>query len=191
MVEEKNLIGLLDTHLSRYYKYRCRCFSGEGLHLIILALNKRRNIMKNLTKHTTNPFDFFQQTANDLFSFDFFQMEKPLRENPSYPPYNIAKSNDGSEYTINMAVAGLNKDDIDVYIKNDRLNIEYDASESEDNESENFVYKGIAKRSFKTMFTMPKNSEISDCSLTNGMLSVKIKKNETKPEDNVKRIPIN
>ena len=137
-----------------------------------------------------DPFEFFKTSGNDLLGFDTFtSFDKPLKQNPSYPPYNITQSDDGSEYTITMAVAGLNKDDIDVTVRDGFLHVEYEASDRQTENKGHFIYEGIAKRAFRTKFRLPKNSEISDCALTNGMLSITIQKTKSE-EDDVKRIEI-
>ena len=135
--------------------------------------------------------EYFGKTVGDFFGSDFFRNEYPLKEGiANYPPYNVVRSEDGKKYTISLAMAGLDKDDIDVTVSNNKLTISYEGTEKEEEENQTFIYQGIAKRSFKKIFPIPKNAEVTDCSLTNGMLSITIEKDESNYDD-FKRIEIN
>ena len=60
---------------------------------------------------------------------------------PTYPPYNIKKTDDYT-YLIEIAVAGFDKSDIDIELKEDSLIV----SGKTDEDSSTFLYKGIANR---------------------------------------------
>ena len=87
----------------------------------------------------------------------------------SYPPYNIEKVND-SEYKLTFAVAGFSEKDISVTQKENTLNISGDtgfgASEKE------YLYKGIAERTFKQSFKLSEHMNVKDAKLKDGMLNI-------------------
>lgn len=85
----------------------------------------------------------------------------------NYPPYNIAKVDD-NKYVIEMAVAGFGKQNINIELANNVLVI---SGESNSDDS-NYVYKGIADRSFTRQFNIADTVEIKNAELINGMLKV-------------------
>ena len=95
-----------------------------------------------------------------------------VSNNQGYPPYNIRK--DGEiKYFIEMAVAGLSEDDLEVELKESVLQIR--SKQSTEDEA-NYVHRGIAKRTFERSFTLSDDIVVKGCDLTNGMLTVELEK---------------
>ena len=90
----------------------------------------------------------------------------------SYPPYNIRKDGD-SKYFIEMAVAGLSEDDLEVELKEGMLSVR--SKQSTEDES-TYVHRGIAKRTFERAWTLSDDIVVKGCNLTNGMLTVELEK---------------
>jgi molecular chaperone IbpA len=88
----------------------------------------------------------------------------------SYPPYNLKK--DGDDYIIELAVAGLNEEDITVNVENGVLTVESTTDKSD----EDFLYQGIAKRSFKRCWTLSDDIIVKGAALDAGMLTIKMEK---------------
>ena len=98
---------------------------------------------------------------------------------PQYPPYNLIK--DGETYTIEMAMAGLTDQDIDIVLEERVLTISYDKTEET---RENLVHQGLAQRSFKKSFNLADDIEIKKATLKNGLLSIEMERiipDEKKP----------
>ena len=89
-----------------------------------------------------------------------------------YPPYNIRKDGE-TKYFIELAVAGLSEDDLEVELKEDVLEIR--SKQSTEDEA-NYVNRGIAKRSFHRSFTLSDDIVVKGCGLVNGMLTVELEK---------------
>ena len=89
-----------------------------------------------------------------------------------YPPYNIRKEGD-TKYFIELAVAGLSEDDLEVELKESVLEIR--SKQSTEDEA-NYVHRGIAKRSFQRSFTLSDDIIVKGCGLVNGMLTVELEK---------------
>jgi molecular chaperone IbpA len=89
-----------------------------------------------------------------------------------YPPYNIRKDGD-IKYFIEMAVAGLSEEDLEVELKESVLQIR--SKQSTEDEA-NYVHRGIAKRTFERAFTLSDDIVVKGCDLTNGMLTVELEK---------------
>jgi len=86
---------------------------------------------------------------------------------PNYPPYNIVKV-DENKYVIEMAVAGFGKQNLDIEINDGTLVISGQSNQSD----EDYVYKGIADRSFTRKFSIADTVEIKNADLINGMLKI-------------------
>lgn len=127
--------------------------------------------MTNLITRT--PFDVFKDMDKYFVGFDdqWSRMTKLhdefARNVPNYPPYNIYKSDD-NKYTIELAVAGFGKQDIELQLEEDHLIIK--GSLKDDTQS--FLYKGIATRAFTRSFVIDDNVVVNGASLINGMLKV-------------------
>jgi len=89
-----------------------------------------------------------------------------------YPPYNIRKEGD-IKYFIELAVAGLSEDDLEVELKESILEIR--SKQSAEDEAD-YVHRGIAKRSFMRSFTLTDDIVVKGCALINGMLTVELEK---------------
>ena len=87
---------------------------------------------------------------------------------PNYPPYNIRK-NDENHYTIQIAVAGFGQQDIDIEMTNGKLIVR---GEMKTDESNDFLFKGIANRAFTRSFVLNDEIEVKDAEMFNGMLKI-------------------
>ena len=95
-----------------------------------------------------------------------------VTNNQGFPPYNIRKDGD-IKYFIEMAVAGLSEEDLEVELKESVLQIR--SKQSTEDEA-NYVHRGIAKRTFERSFTLSDDIVVKGCDLTNGMLTVELEK---------------
>ena len=76
---------------------------------------------------------------------------------PSYPPYNIERTGENT-YRITMAVAGFDESEISIEAQAHALNVK--GEKSEDNaEGSEFLYRGIAKRTFERRFQLADHVE--------------------------------
>jgi molecular chaperone IbpA len=96
-----------------------------------------------------------------------------VTNNQGFPPYNIRRDGD-TKYFIEMAVAGLSEEDLEVELKESVLEIRSKQSTTED--EANYVHRGIAKRTFERSFTLSDDIVVKGCDLTNGMLTVELEK---------------
>ena len=103
-----------------------------------------------------------------------------------YPPYNIKQVKE-NKYVIEMAVAGFTKSDIDITLDGKKLTIKGTAKEED--QLENYLYRGLANRAFERTFTLHDQVEIKDAELVNGMLKVWLE-NIIKTQDAIKKISI-
>jgi len=105
-------------------------------------------------------------------------MDMPENDNQSYPPHNLIKVSD-TEFKIELALAGFTEEEVKVVQEEQRLTISGNNSEKEDNE--NILHKGIASRAFTKTFDLAENIEVTEASFENGMVIIKLKQDI--PED--------
>ena len=128
--------------------------------------------------HTPTTFGDLERALGFSIGFDsmFDRLLGPstqhVSNNQGYPPYNIRKDGD-TKYFIEMAVAGLSEEDLEVELKETVLEIR--SKQSTDDEA-NYVHRGIAKRTFERSFTLSDDIVVKGCDLTNGMLTVELEK---------------
>ena len=89
-----------------------------------------------------------------------------------FPPYNIRKEGDYN-YTIEMALAGFGKKDIEVEVAESTLSVR---SMKENDEDDSTVYRGISRRRFDRKFTVADDVVVNGASLENGMLTINLER---------------
>ena len=92
---------------------------------------------------------------------------------PSYPPYNIEQVEE-NHYRITMAVAGFTEDDLEITSEQNTLLIS--GRQSDDDEDRNFLYRGIAARSFERKFQLAEHVKVVSAKLENGLLHVALER---------------
>jgi molecular chaperone IbpA len=93
---------------------------------------------------------------------------------PNYPPYNIRK-NDENHYTIEIAVAGFAQNEIDIEIDGGKLIVRGNTKHETD-ESNDYLFKGIANRAFTRAFAIDDQVEVKDAEYFNGMLKIALER---------------
>ena len=91
----------------------------------------------------------------------------------NYPPYNIVQVNN-VESRLEIALAGFKKDEVKVYTEFGKLSVEGQKEESKDDGE--FVYKGLAQRSFARQWTLADDTEVRSVSFDDGLLVVELGK---------------
>ena len=89
------------------------------------------------------------------------------------PPYNIVKDGDYN-YTIEMALAGYSKKDIEVEVAEGVLTVKSikDVTDGDDSK----LYSGIANRQFTRKFTLSDDIIVKDGELKDGMLRITLER---------------
>ena len=95
------------------------------------------------------------------------------RSEVSYPPYNI--ETDGEDaYRISVAVAGFDKDELDMTLDHEELTITGKKEGDADNIS--YLHRGIAGRSFNLKFNLADHVKVVSANLENGILVVDLER---------------
>jgi molecular chaperone IbpA len=92
---------------------------------------------------------------------------------PAYPPYNIERTGENA-YRISMAVAGFGEDEITIESRENTLTVKGEKTEKKDGEEAEFLFRGIASRSFERRFQLADHVEVKTASLENGLLHIEL-----------------
>ena len=102
---------------------------------------------------------------NDDYLDRFFNVS----HTSNYPPFNLIQVNN-VESRLEVALAGFKKD----YTEYGKLYVE---GKQEDKETDGeFVYKGLAQRSFERQWTLADDTEVRSVSFRDGLLTVELAK---------------
>lgn len=103
-------------------------------------------------------------------------LDSAQRHNHSngYPPYNIETTSE-NEYAITLAVAGFEESELDIQSERGVLTVRGEKANDEKSER-NYLYQGIATRTFERKFQLADHVEVTNADLANGMLSISLVK---------------
>jgi molecular chaperone IbpA len=93
-----------------------------------------------------------------------------LEQGNSFPPYNI-KSDDENKYQITMAVAGFSRDDLDISSEQNVLTVSGNREQETEDDAQ-YLYRGIATRSFQRRFNLADHVRVTGAELENGLLHI-------------------
>ena len=88
--------------------------------------------------------------------------------NTSFPPHNIIKVDD-NKYVVEMAVAGFGQDEVDVEIQDGTLIVK---GEKKDQTEVDYLYRGIATRSFTKSIRLSETIEVRGAQFKDGILKI-------------------
>ena len=141
--------------------------------------------MYTLAPHTFPTPQDLQKMLGFSVGFDGFfnRLSNVDIAQSGYPPYNIRKLND-LQYVVELALAGFSKSDIEVEVTDGTLTIRTSTKDDGVDNDENFVHRGIAKRTFSRQFNLSDDIIVKNADLQDGMLIVNLERvipDEKKP----------
>jgi molecular chaperone IbpA len=145
--------------------------------------------MANVVGFTT---PLMRQTVGfDRFNDLFESLLNDTSDNfDNYPPYNIEKLND-DKYRIVMAVAGFNKDDIEIMMQGGQLRVAGRMQDKpEDKDGVEILHRGIGTRSFERTFRLADYIHVTGADMQDGLLIIDLIR-EIPEEKKPRMIPIN
>jgi molecular chaperone IbpA len=121
--------------------------------------------------NTLRPFsigfdDMFDQFENMLGNGG-------LTMQSNYPPYNIRKTGKDN-YAIEVALAGFNKNDVEVEFEDNLLIVRTkQVNKADENSKDNeIIHKGISQRQFTRSFTIAEDVKVNGAELKDGLLTI-------------------
>ena len=114
---------------------------------------------------------FFLATLNFDDAHRLFQTSLSKNTNSNYPPYNILKLNQNL-YRISIALAGFSKENIEILLENNILYVKSILTDNSTDYKHEYLYKGIANRSFEKKFQLAENVKVNNAFFNNGLLNI-------------------
>jgi len=127
-----------------------------------------------------------------LLGFDDLDrlLERALKTSgEGYPPYNIERlpqtDGSGEVLRITIAVAGFQRQDLEITIEDNQLNIR---GRTKEDDARDYLHRGIAGRQFQRAFVLADGMDVTDATLVNGLLIINLRRPE--PNSIIRRIEI-
>jgi molecular chaperone IbpA len=129
--------------------------------------------MEDVAMRNLNLDPFWRTSIGFDRLFDL--VDESLRFEPEdhYPPCNITRTGEDS-YRISLAVAGFKPDQIAVTVNQNTLIVSGRAEEKQDKGE--YLYRGIAGRSFERRFSLADYVVVKDASLDDGLLQIELER---------------
>ena len=111
---------------------------------------------------------------DDMFDqFESMLGDGNLTMQSNYPPYNIRKTGK-DKYSIEVALAGFSKKDVEVEFEDNLLTVRTKQVNKSDNQNENgeIIHKGISQRQFARSFTIADDVKVNGAELKDGLLTI-------------------
>ena len=105
--------------------------------------------------------------------FDMLENSGTGQGQENYPPFDLIKSGD-NEYRIELAVAGFKPDEIDITAHQNVLIVSGRKGEESEQKGNDYIYRGIANRSFERRFALADHIQVTGADLRDGLLQIEL-----------------
>ena len=128
--------------------------------------SKDLSIFNSLRPFSIGFDDMFDQFENMLGNGN-------LAMQSNYPPYNIRKTGN-DKYSIEVALAGFSKKDVEVEFEDNLLTVRTKQVNKSEDKSVNgeILHKGISQRQFARSFTIADDVKVNGAELKDGLLTI-------------------
>lgn len=107
--------------------------------------------------------------------FDMLENSSLGQGGENYPPFDLIKLGD-DEYRIELAVAGFKADEIDITAQQNVLIVTGRKNEESEARGTDYIYRGIANRSFERRFALADHIQVRGADLKDGLLAIELKR---------------
>ena len=105
--------------------------------------------------------------------FDMLENNGLSQGQENYPPFDLIKLGD-NDYRIELAVAGFKPDEIDITAQQNVLIVSGRKNEESEARGNDYVYRGIANRSFERRFALADHIQVRGADLKDGLLAIEL-----------------
>jgi molecular chaperone IbpA len=105
--------------------------------------------------------------------FDMLENSAGAQTQENYPPFDLIKLGD-NEYRIELAVAGFKADEIDITAQQNVLIVSGRKGEENEQQGNDYVYRGIATRSFERRFALADHIQVKGADMKDGLLAIEL-----------------
>lgn len=152
----------------------------SGFQKKSLALKRRQNMTEEIfnlntknalwdfpPKASTIGFDRILEKWRDAIEFSTSAAGK-------YPPYNILETGE-DKYSIQIALAGFSREDIEILNDNQFLTVQSVEKEKKNDDEVKYLHRGIAERSFSRTWTLAEHVVVDGAIMENGILTINLR----------------
>ncbi len=105
--------------------------------------------------------------------FDMLENSSAGQAQENYPPFDLVKAGE-NEYRIELAVAGFKPEEIDITAQQNVLIVSGCKSEESESPGPDYIYRGIANRSFERRFALADHIQVRSADLKDGLLAIEL-----------------
>jgi molecular chaperone IbpA len=105
--------------------------------------------------------------------FDMLENSAGPQTQENYPPFDLIKLGD-NDYRIELAVAGFKPNEIDITAQQNVLIVSGRKNEDAEQKGSDYIYRGIATRSFERRFALADHIQVRGADLKDGLLAIEL-----------------
>ena len=105
--------------------------------------------------------------------FDMLENSAAGGTQENYPPFDLIKEGE-NEYRIELAVAGFKPEELDITAQQNVLIVSGRKNDENEQKGDNYIYRGIATRSFERRFALADHIQVRDADIRDGLLSIEL-----------------
>ncbi len=105
--------------------------------------------------------------------FDMLENNGLANGGENYPPFDLIRTGE-NDYRIELAVAGFKRDDIDITAQQNVLIVTGRKGEELDERAADYIYRGIATRSFERRFALADHIQVKGADMKDGLLAIEL-----------------
>ena len=105
--------------------------------------------------------------------FDMLENSNPAQGQENYPPFDLIRLGE-NDYRIELAVAGFKPDEIDITAQQNVLLVTGRKKEEGGEKDNNYIYRGIATRSFERRFALADHIQVKGADMNDGLLAIEL-----------------
>ena len=105
--------------------------------------------------------------------FDMLENNNVGGAQENYPPFDLIKTGE-NDYRIELAVAGFKPEEIDITSQQNQLVVSGRKAEESEQSGSDYIYRGIANRSFERRFALADHIHVKGADLKDGLLKIEL-----------------
>ena len=105
--------------------------------------------------------------------FDMLENSNAGQSQENYPPFDLIRLGE-NDYRIELAVAGFKPDELDITAQQNVLLVTGRKQDEADGKESNYIYRGIATRSFERRFALADHIQVKGADIKDGLLSIEL-----------------
>jgi len=136
----------------------------------------------SLVKRNDSAFPMFNTWVDNIFNKGEGILRSP-ENSTTRPAVNVSETD--ASYELELAVPGMNKEDLKIEIENGALCISSESETTKESDNKNYTRKEYSFESFYRSFSLPENVDDSSiaASYNEGVLKIVLPKSETSEQE--------